>query len=173
MKKSDKILKTADTQITKLQAIVRHIRNVQDNCLLLGERLIRNGEFDLGRRLIANSLKHDASKFEGVEWEHMSPGTPTEAEEGKLKLKMAINHHNQSNTHHPEYWGKIHQMPRIYVAEMVCDWKARSEEFGTSLKDYIQDSATKRWDFTKEDKVYKEIMEFVDMLCEKPFTNLS
>ena len=60
-------------------------------------------------------------------------------------------------------------MPRIYLAEMVCDWKARSEEFGSSLRDWITNSACKRFGFTDKDPVYKAIFEFVDLLCQKPF----
>jgi hypothetical protein len=53
--------------------------------------------------------------------------------------------------------------------EMVCDWKSRAETFGSSLTDYINNEATKRWKFTKDDAVYKTIMYAVNLLCEKPF----
>jgi len=36
----------------KVRAILRHRRNVHENCLLLGERLIERGESHLARRLI-------------------------------------------------------------------------------------------------------------------------
>lgn len=173
MKKSDRIKKVAEETMTKIRAIARHIRNVEDNCLLLGEKLIERGELDLGHKLIANGYVHDASKFWGVEWEHMAPGQSTVEESAKLKLKLAVQHHNRTNEHHPEYWGDIHLMPRLFLAEMVCDWKARSEEFGTSLRDWIDEQATKRFAFVKDEKVYKEITEFVDMLCPKPFENIS
>jgi hypothetical protein len=63
-------------------------------------------------------------------------------------------------------------MPRLAVAELVCDWKARSEEFGSSLRDYVKERATKRWKFCEKDLIYKTIMEFVDLLCEKPFSRV-
>jgi hypothetical protein len=91
----------------------------------------------------------------------------------KLKLKLAVQHHSKTNLHHPEYWGDIKLMPRLYLCEMVCDWKARSEEFGTNLREWILEQATLKFNFTKEDKVYGEIMDFVDLLCPKPFENLS
>lgn len=172
MKRSDRLKKVAEETMEKIRAISRHIRNVEDNCLLLGEKLISNGEIDLGHKLIANGFVHDASKFCGIEWEYMAPG-PTVEEGAKLKLKMAVQHHSRTNQHHPEYWGGINNMPRLYLAEMVADWKARSEEFGTCLRDWINEQATKRFGFTSEDKVYKEIMEFVDLLCPKPFENVS
>ena len=39
-------------------------------------------------------------------------------------------------------------MPEISVAEMVCDWYARAQEFGTGLRDWIvqqQKADTDRW----------------------------
>jgi nuclear transport factor 2 (NTF2) superfamily protein len=64
-------------------------------------------------------------------------------------------------------------MPSVFLAECACDWKARSEEFGTSLRDWIDEFATKRWNFSKDDRTYKEIMAFVDLLCEKPFEQIT
>jgi hypothetical protein len=169
MKKSDRLRKKAEETLDKIRAIRRHTKNVEENCFLLGERLILAGEIDFGHKLIANGFLHDASKYRGIEWEFMAPGVPCDEETAKLKLKMAVAHHGKTNEHHPEYWGDIKIMPRLYVAEMVCDWKARSEEFGTALRDWITEQATKRFNFTVDDKVYEEIMFFVDLLCEKPF----
>lgn len=150
--------------IDKIHNIVRHIKHVQESCFLLGERLIGQGEFELGKNLIANGLVHDYSKFFGIEWDHMFTGNPD-----TTSLKLAVSQHNRTNKHHPEYWGGIHKVPRIYLAELVCDWKARSNEFGSSLVEWIESEAMKRFGFTKADAVYKEIMEFVDLLCDKPF----
>lgn len=63
-------------------------------------------------------------------------------------------------------------MTDIDLCEMICDWKSRSEEFGTDLRKWIEENATKRFKFSLEDEVYKKIMYFVDMLCEKPFSNV-
>ena len=173
MKKSDRLKKDAGVVMEKIRAISRHIRNVEDNCLILGEKLISRGEVDLGHKLIANGFIHDASKFHGIEWEYMAPGQPTIEEGAKLKLKLAVQHHSKTNLHHPEYWGDIKLMPRLYLCEMVCDWKARSEEFGTNLREWILEQATSKFNFAKEDNVYGEIMDFVDLLCPKPFENIS
>lgn len=173
MKKSDRVKAVAEQTMLKVRAVARHIRNVEDNCLLLGEKLIQSGKIDLGKRLIANGMIHDASKFHGIEFEYLSIGNPSE-EGAKLKLKLSVQQHNTTNQHHPEFWaGGIKEMPDVYVAEMVCDWKARSEEFGTSLRDWIDETATKRWEFAKDDRIYKEIMNYVDLLCEKPFEQLT
>jgi len=172
MKKSDRIRKEAEQTLEKIRAIARHIRNVQDNCFLLGEKLILKGEINLGKQLIANGYIHDASKFGGIEFEYLSSGNPTE-EGAKLKMRLAIQQHQKTNCHHPESWsGGIKSMPDVFLAEFCCDVKARSEEFGTCLRDWIENNATKKWNFTKDDDVYKKIMEYVDLLCDKPFEKI-
>ena len=172
MKKSEKIRKEAEATLAKIRAIARHIRNVEDNCLLLGTKLIESGRIDLGHNLIANGYIHDASKFHGIEFENLALSEVKE-ENSKLKLKMAIRHHQKINPHHPEFWSNgIKEMPDVYVCEMVCDWKSRSEEFGTSLREWIDEQAIKKWEFTKEDDVYKKIMEYVDLICETPFEKI-
>ena len=172
MKKTERLRKEAEITMAKVRALTRHIRNVEDNCLLLGEKLIANGEVELGHHLIANGFVHDASKFSGIEWEYLSI-LPNKEEETKLKLKMAVHHHQKTNPHHVEYWSnKIENMPDVYLAEFCCDIKARSEEFGTDLRNWIDEVATKKYNFTKTDVVYKKIMKFVDMLCQKPFEEI-
>lgn len=172
MKRSDRVKKEAEQTMAKIKAICRHIRNVQDNCLLLGEKLFEKGEIELGRQLIANGFIHDASKFHGIEFDYLSITNPTE-ETTKLKLKLAVIHHRKINLHHVEHWSKgITEMPLVYLAEMVCDIKARSEEFGTSLRDYINNEAIVKWNITTNDEIYKQIMEFVDLLCPIPFEQI-
>ena len=169
-----KVKKEIELATNNVDGIVRHIRNVQDNCILLGKKLIQQGHIDLGVNLIRNGFLHDSSKFVGIEWENMAPvGMSAQESAAKLKLKMAIHHHNSTNLHHPEAWTMgIKGMPLLYLAEFVCDVKARSEEFGTSLRDWIDDSATKRWGFTKTDEVYKKIMDYIGLVCEAPFSQI-
>jgi hypothetical protein len=168
MKKSVRV--HAEKTMEKVRALTRHIRNVEDNCLILGEKLIANGEVELGHHLIANGFVHDASKFFGIEWDELVIGPPTKEHEAKLKLKLAIYQHQKTNPHHVEYWsGGIIEMPDVYLAEMVCDLKARSEEFGTSLMDYINEVGVKRWSIDKEHNCYKKIVKFVELLCQTPF----
>jgi hypothetical protein len=163
--------------IEKIESLLRHIRNVQDNCELLGKKLIENylkldkraqkksNDLHIGKQLIANSREHDKSKFYGIEWEHLGKGDPF--------LGKAVIQHNRSNPHHPEYWGDIHQMPDVYIAEMVCDWKARSSEFGTDLKEFIEEKAQKRWGFkltgVPVDSVGLKIKKYLSLLLDESF----
>ena len=171
IKITPKTRKNIELSLKKVKGIVNHIQNVQDNALLLGERLIDMGHVDLGVRVISNAFQHNTSKFTGIEWDNMAPGVPLEADDAKAKLKLAIHNHNVNNLHHPEAWlGGIKSMSMEHLAELSCDWKSRSEEFGTDLRVWIDEKATKRWGFEKSDQVYKDIMRFVDIICDKPFS---
>src|SRR5712671_1729606 len=57
-----------------LDNLVRHIELVREAGLLLGKRLMRQGEEEFGRLLIARVFVHDASKFYGVEWKYLHVG---------------------------------------------------------------------------------------------------
>ena len=155
----------------KLFSIVRHIRNVEDAGLLLAERIITaphatTEDHEFARRLIQRLRRHDNSKFEGIEWEFLH----REEEDAEL-LKIAILQHQQANDHHPEYFvGGISQMNDLQLAEMVCDWKARSTEMGTGLRQYIIERATVRFGFSTKTKIYKTIKKFVDLLLDDEFS---
>jgi hypothetical protein len=148
--------------IEKINQVFSHIKNVQRNCYKLGIRLINMGDVELGRNLISNGQIHDNSKFKGIEFEHLFQGDPM--------LPEVVKHHQSVNPHHPEYWGGIHNMPRVYVAEMVCDWYARSSEFGTGLREWTDNHALERFGFTKHDEVYSEITEFTELLLSPSFS---
>ena len=154
-----------DADLRHLSAILRHIENVRDNCSLLGERLISNDEKELGIALIGLGQIHDASKITNkLEFQHLRTD-----EAGSPEFKMAVLSHVTTNLHHPEAWNGIEEMPRLYVAEMVCDWKARSSEFGSDVLNWIRERATKRFQFSTSGRVYKEIREFVGIVCDKAF----
>ena len=146
-----------------LESVVRHIKLVQENCLLLGKRLIEGGDEELGRMLIANGMAHDQSKFLGMEWNYLRDDV-----EGDI-FKLALKQHVTTNSHHPEYWGGIGKMPDLLLAECACDWYARSSEFGTNLRDWVKNEATKKFNFTTNSHVYKRIKKFIDLLLDQPF----
>jgi hypothetical protein len=143
----------------------RTIELVREAGLLLGKRLMRQGEQEFGRLLIARVFVHDATKFYGAEWKYLHAGKDVPPD----KLELAVAQHRESNEHHPEYWGGIHRMPDIAVAEMVCDWYARAQEFGTGLRDWIRGHAIDRFQIDKGSQQYQWIMKFVDLLLEDHF----
>jgi hypothetical protein len=150
----------------RLDVLLRHVNNVREDCQLLGERLIEKGEEELGRKLISNGFTHDHSKFSGLEWEYLHQDIK---DSSPKMFELAALQHTTTNMHHPEYWHGIKNVPRLYVAEMVCDWHSRSSEFGSDLREWIKDSATKKYKFTPQGKVYKEIKDLTDLLLEQSF----
>ncbi len=140
---------------------MEHIHNVQRNCLKLGFKLIKIGEIHLGRTLISNSLVHDVSKLSGIEFDHLWRGDDL--------LFDVVKHHSSTNEHHPEYWHGIQNMPAVYIAEMVCDCAARSSEFGSDLRKWFDEAATKKYNFSMDDEVGQRIKRFLDLLLAPPF----
>ena len=117
------------TETEKLDRLTRHMDYVRLNCEIIGRKLIAQGKSSEGLSLIANGYTHDNSKLFGIEWDYMDPTCMDQR-----SLELAIDQHRRTNPHHPEYWAGIENMPDLYLAEMVADWKARSTEFGQCLK---------------------------------------
>ena len=157
---------TGEQMKERLRNLRRHLDNVRNACFLLAERLVdreEDGDYQLALRLVRNSLNHDRSKLEGLEWEFIHQ------KDDQVLLGIAARHHANVNAHHPEYWGGQSFMPPDAVAEMVCDWFARSQEMGTSLRQWIKDEAFKRYDIPPTGRVSKLVKGFVDLLLEPLF----
>jgi hypothetical protein len=148
-----------------LDNLIRHIGLVRDACIRLGKRLIDQGRPHFGRLLVARGFVHDASKFYGIEWEYLTTGKDVPEQVRDL----AIEHHRQTNAHHPEYWGGFENMPEICVAEMACDLYARSQEFGTDLRQWIRETAIPRYRIDPSSEPFRWLEGFVEMLLAKPF----
>jgi hypothetical protein len=131
--------------------------------VFLGKRLIKQGRKDFGRLLIAKGFQHDISKFYGIEWKYLHAGNDIP----KQQLDFAIEQHVHTNSHHPEYWGSINNMPEIALAEMVCDWYARSQEFGTSLMSWYIDNAIERYEINESTQ--NTITKYINALTENSF----
>lgn len=97
----------------------------------------------------------------------------------------ATFHHIKNHKHHPEYWDDsaskdvlndkdrdkpsgvmvdATKMPLTYVASMVADWFAISEELGTKPIDWAKKNINVRWKFTNDqaDLIYDLIREVWD-----------
>jgi len=161
---------TTDDVVTNpedhLDTLIRHVGLVRDACIRLGKRLISQGRPDFGRLLVARGFVHDASKFHGIEWEYLWP--EEQAIPAQLR-EAAIEQHRQTNDHHPEYWGGFDKMPEVCVAEMACDLYARSQEFGTDLRQWIRDKAVPRYGISPACEQLRWLEGFVETLLAKPF----
>jgi len=166
-----------------LVILMRHVERVKDYCCILGRYIFNlNNQLPLkylhgkshqlsrqhfAKSLIANGYAHDNSKFTGFESQYLNI---QHQQINPILFTAAVRHHQINNMHHPEYWcGGIHEMPPLYLAEMVCDWTARSAEFGTDLRRWIKTNAMIRYNFKPQHKVYAHIKLFVDILLEPSF----
>ena len=154
-----------DLYVKRLDSTVRHIQNVQKHAILLADRLIEDGKHELARQLVVNSLQHDLSKLQGIEWDYLMS-------EDKDKLKIAIDQHVRTNMHHPEHWGGIENMSDIYIAEMVVDWFSRSGELGTDFQKWIKEEAPERFGYSTSGKIHKKVKYFADLLLGEGFKKL-
>jgi Family of unknown function (DUF5662) len=103
--------------------ILAHIHHVRDRLEVFATELLRRGSV------------HDASKFSDAEkpaFDLVTPllpgviyGSP-EYRALEDRVRPALEHHYQHNSHHPEYYGNqgIAGMDLFDVVEMVCDWIA-------------------------------------------------
>lgn len=148
-----------------LDNVIRHINLVREACTLLGQRLIQRGEVEFGRLLIAKGFEHDVSKFYGIEWDFLHTGPDTD----KTKMELAVQQHVRTNQHHPEYWGGVDKMPPIALAELICDWYARSQEFGTSLRDWIVKTGVPKFNIDVDSDEYKLIQKYLNLLLQDSF----
>jgi len=170
---SEEELEEKESLLDYLDITIRHIQNVQQNCILLGKKLIDEGEFRTGRLLIYYGFQHDVSKFIGIEWDFLPLGLEKKLnKEKRANFLTALKQHQESNPHHPEYWDGIENIPDVHLAEMVCDWKARSSEFGTDLRKWIDGEALKKYNLKKTAPTYTKIMYYVDLLCGEAFTEI-
>lgn len=152
--------------MTNLEIIQNHLHKVQVNANKLANQLNERGDEVFSRRLIALSYIHDNSKFFGIEWLYLNDETK---EKEPILFYAALEQHQKSNPHHPEYWGNITDMPRLYLAEFVCDTIARSQEFGTDYREWLDNYLKSKQKLKPQNKVFKEIKSFTDLLLEKPF----
>jgi len=151
--------------LKKIRELIRHIRNVQDGAIRIGEKCIENGDEEFGRNLIANAFVHDQTKFRGVEWYAIGC---SDTEDKDLR-GVAISTHQKTNMHHPEYWNGVENMPEIYLAEMVCDTYARSVEMGTNLREWWKLTGIEKYGISKSGKTWKTIKKYIDMILDPEF----
>lgn len=142
-----------------------HIRRVQENAMALAKHFLRNGRASFARVLLAKAHVHDASKWGGIEWEVLHRGPDVD----KDMLYAAILQHSDTNDHHPEFWGGLKNMPEVAVAEMVCDWLARSQELATDLREFVSRVAAERFDFRAATQQVAWIDEFIKILLPQKF----
>lgn len=83
------------------------------------------------------AVNHDNSKLEDPEKEYFDIYTPLlkkltygsdEYKESLTNLQIALNHHYENNSHHPEFYKNgMDGMTLFDIIELFADWKAATE----------------------------------------------
>lgn len=104
---------------------LEHIKRVQDLLTMAAIELVTRG------------VLHDASKLESPEKELFDLYSPLlkdlkfgsdEYIDSLDKLKVALDHHYEHNSHHPQHYKNgINDMTLFDIIEMFIDWQAASE----------------------------------------------
>jgi hypothetical protein len=102
-------------------------------------------------RLFISAFTHDMSKFLPSEfipyanWFYGRPEDSRKLMEIKNQFAAAWLLHQHRNKHHWDYWVKSDgmpvPMPRKYINQMVCDWRAMSRQRGGDIAAYWTSNA--------------------------------
>lgn len=152
-----------------LQRTLDHKRLVRNACFKVAESANSLGISE--KELRACGFTHDDLKFLPPEHEPYVDLTWRKKEgikEITPEIAEATLHHIKNSKHHPEYWtstkislnkderDKLNQcvdaskMPKLYLAEMVCDWHAMGQECGNTAREWFNKQRNVRWCFSKE-----------------------
>ena len=147
----------------KLTSIIQHIKRVEANCNIISRKMMDiNSKFAI--ELAKRGRIHDASKFDQLEFENLWAGQKC--------FDIALLHHHCHNSHHPEHYiNGVYGMSELDLCEMVCDWKSRSEEFGTDVRiwAFSDDKAPKKYGYLGDQEIYDKLEYYINMILNKPF----
>jgi hypothetical protein len=129
--------------------------------------LYQSNRYDDALELARRCSMHDHSKFEMDEVEmfiKMLDGSDGSNPNGILteEQRELIEMHWKRNRHHPEFFSDCNRMNEIDILEMVCDWYARSLQFGSSYFEFVDDIASQRFGFS--DEMLEKIISYCKIL---------
>lgn len=121
--------------------------------------------------LMKRAIEHDFSKFKQGEIEHFEEvndalqGLTYGSDEYKAslkKIKPAIDHHYEVNSHHPEHFPNgIEGMDLLDIVEMVCDWCGAVKRHADG--DIYESLEINKERFNIDDQLYSIIKNTVDL----------
>ncbi|MBR3163091.1 MAG: hypothetical protein IKF17_03210 [Clostridia bacterium] len=157
-----------DKIVTILMDTMLHKDLVLASCWKMANYYIRSGEIDKAIEIIKRGWLHDNSKFgedeltalAEIDDNRMSMRDASKSLPPEMKAFLKI--HYEHNTHHPEHWDDVAQMPEMDVVEMCCDWHARSVQYGTNLIEFVNTRQANRFNFPQ--KMFEKILEICNIL---------
>ena len=114
----------ATKEMNTLLTIIQHRENLADSLEKLADDLRARGRV------------HDRNKLTTVQFRgfmDINSGQSTIAGD------VAFDEHSSQSSHHPEFYGYVHDMPFLDIIEMVFDWKAAGDTYKNS------DASLRQW----------------------------
>lgn len=137
-----------------------HIKRVNELLGMAARELIRRGNI------------HDSSKLRSPEKEKFDELTPKlksltygteEYKESLKELGIALDHHYQNNSHHPQHYSNgVDGMDLFDIMEMFFDWKAATERMDNG--DILQSIEINKERFKISDQLSNIFKNTVDSL---------
>lgn len=154
--------------VSVLMDTMLHKDLVLASCWKMANYFISVRDIDSAIDILKRGWLHDNSKFgedeiialaeindDKVSMRDACKSLPPEK---KAYLKL----HYEHNTHHPEHWKDVSEMPEMDVVEMCCDWHARSVQFGTDLLEFAKTRQENRFHFPPE--MFGRILKYCQIL---------
>ena len=147
---------------------IKHKKFVLEYCHIMAIQLMKNARVELATQLLKRGCEHDNSKFDREEFIRMSQilksrkfftNASTTLSD---KEKEAIKHHWSHNRHHPEYFENSDEMTELDILEMVCDWFARSLQYGTDFIPFVLERQENRFHFSE--KQFEKILKYCRLM---------
>ena len=137
--------------------------------------LCKNGKRNVAEKLAKAALIHDDSKLSKLECSSMAKiKAKVKPEEDSMKdpnvlpnddIIEILENHWKNNRHHPEHFPNVNDMKEHDIAEMVCDWSARSIQYGTNLMEFAKTRLENRFfAFSEENK--RKILLYCKVLID-------
>ncbi len=153
---------------TVLMDTMLHKELVLASCWKMANYYIGEHDIDKAIDILERGWLHDNSKYGEdelyalveIDDDRVSMKDPCKSlpPEKKAYLKL----HYEHNTHHPEHWEDVSQMPEMDIVEMCCDWHARSVQYGTDLIEFAKTRQENRFHFPEP--MFKRILEYCQIL---------
>lgn len=157
--------------IIQIEDTIIHKQYVLASALKMFKYLCTINKSDLGLELLKRASIHDNSKLEDDELYLLSrlkdrKEAFTEAEYTPDEMtRMSIEEHWKRNRHHPEFFKDPSEMTELDILEMICDWHARSVQYGTDLLEFVRVRQKNRFHFNK--KMYNDILNYCKILLKE------
>lgn len=144
-------------------------------------RFLRAGLLKVRQELETRSVVHDLSKLSMDEFDGFSEinATAREHPHGSAKYKASmvaakkpggcIDRHFSRNSHHPEFHEFADIMGWLDIVEMVCDWNAAAQSYGTNTLREALPRFREQHGFSREQWwLIEQVIDFLDPAPEAP-----